>query len=52
MKLIPTVAALAAGLVLPLTACGAPADQPLGNSDRPAVDHVAAWQAYYDATHV
>lgn len=47
MKLIPTVAALAAGLVA-LSACGALADQPV-RPDQPA--HVAAWQAYYDATH-
>ena len=49
-------AALLAGAIITLSACGGQTDAPPNGAEVPtarpiAPEHVVAWQAYYDATH-
>jgi hypothetical protein len=50
-----TLAALLAGTIIAVSACGGPSTRPdsaQAPTARPvAPQHVSAWQAYYDATH-
>ena len=50
------IAALLAGAVITLSACGGSADVPASGAETPTVRsvadrHATNWQAYYDATH-